>query len=420
MQDDELLFFKNRLSKIEPLLALKQRHINSLLEITEAINYNMPLLALIRLYESILLAQIGVRYVKLMVKENNDEWKCVSEVIPPGFNRSKNEVYEKFKDTHYVTRIDEELYRGFEYVIPVLHKKSPIGFALVGSFSDNEIDTIEEKLKMIQTITNMILVANENKRLFKNQVEQMLLQRELKLAADIQNMLIPLQLLNNEYISSASFYKPHKNIGGDYYDLLEIDDNTVLFCVCDISGKGVPAALLMANFQANLRAIAAQQFPLDYMLHNLNTAVKQITNGEKYITIFLAKYDVSKSKLSYINAGHNPPVLINSDKSFTLLEKGSTIIGMFDNLPSIEIGEVDITDGAKLICFTDGLTETANEKGELFEMERLMQFLQENNNLDIEALNTKLIAEVNRFKGENDFEDDITLLSLSFHCNLKA
>lgn len=420
MQDDELIFFKNRLSKIEPLLALKQRHINSLLEITEAINYNMPLLALIRLYESILLAQIGVRYVKLMVKENNDEWKCVSEVIPPGFNRSKNEVYEKFKDTHYVTRVDEELYRGFEYVIPVMHKKSLIGFALVGSFSDNEIDTIEEKLKMIQTITNMILVANENKRLFKNQVEQMLLQRELKLAADIQNMLIPLHLLNNEFIRSASFYKPHKNIGGDYYDLLEIDDYTVLFCVCDISGKGVPAALLMANFQANLRAIAAQQYPLDYMLHNLNTAVKQITNGEKYITIFLAKYDIRKSRLTYINAGHNPPVLINSDNSFTLLEKGSTIIGIFDKLPSIETGEVDITDGAKLICFTDGLTETANEKGDLFEMERLLLFLQENNNLDIEALNTKLIADVNKFKGENDFEDDITLLSLSFHSGLKA
>jgi sigma-B regulation protein RsbU (phosphoserine phosphatase) len=313
-----------------------------------------------------------------------------------------------------VTALNDPALEGFEYIIPVLHKKKPIGFSFIGNFASNELDTIEEKLKMIQTITNIILVANENKILFKNQMEQMLLQKELKVAADIQNLLIPSSLIDNEYVTAAAFYKPHKNVGGDYYDLIQTGENEIVFCICDISGKGVPAALLMANFQANLRAIVARGYNLDTTVTLLNKKVKEITQGEKFITLFIAKYNFSTRKLQYVNAGHNPPISIYKE-SVNLLDKGCTIIGMFDELPFLAVGEEMMPEGSKLICFTDGLTEASNESNELFELDRLITFIKDNNHLDVNQINADLVDRINLFKGENDFDDDLTLLSLCFH-----
>lgn len=413
----EIDFYKSRLSKLEPLFALKQQQINSLLEITEAVNNNWPINALVRVYESILIAQLGIQKIALLVKGDGNKWECISYTgADTAFQQlDYNQFAEKFHDLTTVSTVSGYELPEFEFVIPVAHKKNVIGLAFLGDFrAGEELDTKEEKLKFTQTITNIILVANENKRLFKSQMDKAILEKELKLAADMQNMLVPTTMISNEHIETAAFYKPHKDIGGDYYDFIKISEEEFVFCISDISGKGVPAALLMANFQANLRAIVARNYSLDTVVDLLNRKVGEITKGEKFITLFIAKYNMKTRMLEYVNAGHNPSIL-HSASGVELLDKGCTILGMFDLLPFINTGEVRIEPGALLINYTDGLTEATNEKGELFEVEGLMAYIAGHYSHPLNMFNANLVEHINEFKGSEDFDDDLTLLTVRFH-----
>jgi len=398
------------------MFALKQQQINSLLEITEAVNNNWPIHALVRVYESILIAQLGIQKIALLIKDS-DRWLCLSYTgADPAFAQMNYaEFVAPFLELNSVSSVNSYELPEFEFVIPVAHKKNTIGLAFIGDFrSGEELDTKEEKLKFTQTITNIILVANENKRLFKSQLDKAILEKELKLAADMQNMLVPSTMMNNEVIETAAFYKPHKDIGGDYYDFIKLNDDEFVFCISDISGKGVPAALLMANFQANLRAIVARNYSLDTVVNLLNRKVGEITKGEKFITLFIAKYNIKTRLLQYVNAGHNPSILYCGGE-VELLDKGCTILGMFDNLPFINIGEVRIPQGGLLINYTDGLTEASNDKDELFEVEGLLDYIKKNHEAPLYLFNNTLVEHINNFKGSDDFDDDLTLLTVRFH-----
>ena len=168
------------------------------------------------------------------------------------------------------------------------------------------------------------------------------MKKELELAAQVQTLLIPDQLPKDDAIEMAAIYQPHRDIGGDYYDYLEVNEDEIVFCIADISGKGIAAALLMANFQAQLRAYLRQNYlPITDFIQQLNKNVNQITRGDKFITMFLAKYNKATRVLKYINAGHNPPVLLQNGKS-QLLDKGCTILGMFEELPFVNMQEITL------------------------------------------------------------------------------
>lgn len=414
-QFSEIDFFKKRLSGTERLLAIKQQQIDSLLEITRAVNNNMPITALARIYENILHAQLGVKQIALFIREIDDKWMCITPGNLPG-NILNYDVQVKFSLFSFITpvaAIKDETLTDFEFLIPVMHKKDAIGFALVGAFKSDTSDTKDEKLKFIQTITNIIVVANENKKLFKSQIDQLVMQKELKLAADMQNMLVPTKLPNDEKIEVSAFYKPHKNIGGDYYDFVQINENEVAFCISDISGKGIPAAILMANFQANMRILLTRKYSLQQFIDVLNAKVLEITKGEKFITLFIAVYNFKTRTLTYINAGHNPSLLY-SGSEIHMLDHGCTILGMFDTLPYINFGEVKTEPGSMIVNYTDGLSEAMNNEGKLFEVEGLMNFIHGHNQLPLMDFNTKLIDHVIAFKQDTDFDDDITLLTLRF------
>jgi sigma-B regulation protein RsbU (phosphoserine phosphatase) len=414
-QFSEIDFFKKRLGQTERLLAVKQQQIDALLSITSAVNNNMPNNALARIYESMLHAQLGVSKMALFMTETDNVWTCMTPGVLPAevLNYDVEANFSKFSFITPVAALKDERLAGFEFLIPVTDKKKPIGYVLIGPFGSDQSDTKEEKLKFIQTITNIIVVANENKKLFKSQVDQLMMQKELKLAADMQNMLVPSSLPNNERIEASAFYKPHKNIGGDYYDLVNISDHEIAFCIGDISGKGIPAALLMANFQANLRTLVTRGYPLPQFIDILNTKVCDITKGEKFITLFIALYNFDTRNLAYVNAGHNPSLLYNGTE-IELLEKGCTILGMFDALPYVQFGETTVKPGSMIVNYTDGLSEAANAKGELFEIEGLTDYLTANHEMDLSAFNTKLIERVVEFKQGTEFDDDITLLTLRF------
>jgi sigma-B regulation protein RsbU (phosphoserine phosphatase) len=403
----------NKVAHLERLLTVKQLQINSLLEVSQAINNNFSTSALFRIYEFILRAQMGIQRLLVFIK--NDKWDCVcNSGISDLFREIEVDVdLATFRNIATINVSRNEKLKEFDVIIPVLHKDTPLAYVLIGDLKTDDNDSLEEKLKFIQTITNIVIVAVENKKLFNNQIQQEVMRKELEFAAKMQSMLIPSDLPNNDVIEMASVYLPHHDIGGDYYDCLEISETELLFCIGDISGKGIAAALLMANFQANLRGEVSKLDNLGEFVQYLNVKVNQITKGEKFITLFIGVYDSETRILRYVNAGHNPPLLLK-DGTIIELDKGCTLLGMFEALPVMRIGKEKIPEGAVLINYTDGLIDFENGKGEYFSQERLESFLISNGELKMEDFNKGLLKYVSDFKGEGLFIDDITILSCRF------
>ncbi|MDX2002903.1 MAG: PP2C family protein-serine/threonine phosphatase [Chitinophagales bacterium] len=404
---------EDKLAHLERLLTVKQLQINSLLEVSQAINNNFSTSALFRIYEFILRAQMGIQRLLVFIK--NDRWDCVC-------NSGITDMYKQisvdidliqFRNIATLTNTRNEKLREFDVIIPVYHKDIPLAYVLIGDLKTDDNDSVEEKLKFIQTITNIVIVAVENKKLFNSQIQQEVMRKELEFAAKMQSMLIPSDLPNNSKVEMASVYLPHHDIGGDYYDCIELSETELAFCIGDISGKGIAAALLMANFQANLRTEIVKQSDLAEFIQLLNVKVNQITKGEKFITLFLGVYNYETRVLRYVNAGHNPPLLVQGNQIIEL-DKGCTLLGMFEQLPAIKIGEVTLANNSVLINYTDGLIDFENANDEFFSLDRLESFLSSNYHLGMAEFNKKLLDYVSDFKGEALFIDDITILSCRF------
>lgn len=389
--------------KLERELNLKQLQINSLLSITQAINNNVKAPELFAMYRSFLTWEMEIKKMCLFILEE-DNWKCVSNegVSEEILSHATNVDLSKFEKLQNLSKEKEDYFLSqFDVVIPVHHKKSPIAYTLIGGFEEEE--DMYNKVRFITTITNIIAVAIENKRLFKWQTEQ-------ELAIEMQQMLIPSGLPQLKEFELASIYKPKLGVGGDYFDCLQVDEQKYVFCVADISGKGVGAALLMANFQASFRSLIQQGKPLEEFIHDLNLGLYQVTGGEKFLTLFLVEYDLENKKLRYINAGQNPPVMVMNEEVYEL-NKGCTILGAFKKLPMVEVGESELKGEILLCIYTDGLTDTQNGQGDYFAGEILASFTKNNRKLSAKDFNESLQNRLMEFKGEQDYPDDFTVLS---------
>lgn len=402
------------IEQLEHELNLKQLQIKSLLTITQAINENISADSLFNMYKSFLSWEMGVERMLLYIK-NENEWECVSRIHEEN-NIDKGTleiILSQYNRLHTIKKNDPAELHAFDILIPVYHKKMPLAYALIGGIKQK--DDIYNKIQFITTITNIVAVAIENKRLFKRQLEQERYDREINLAREVQQMLIPENLPYGDRYQFGSIYKPHLNVGGDYIDFLKFDEDRFVFCIADISGKGVAAAILMANFQAIIQSLVYQYRDLETFIFALNETVYQrITKSDKYITFFVAEVDVKKRKLKYINAGHYPPILCMGGK-VQRLTKGCTVIGAFEKMPFIEEETIDLEKESLILTFTDGLTELKNERGEYLQDEQLEKFVCNHNHSSVNDFNERLLSEIDKFKGSKNYSDDIAILT----CKIK-
>jgi phosphoserine phosphatase RsbU/P len=408
----ELNEIKRTLSRIEKLereVNLKQLQINSLLAITQAINENVASDGLFNMYNSFLRWEIGIRKMALYFKESG-AWQCMSSlgIDEKLLEQDISSELSRFRSTKGLEDANHPLIKEFDLVIPVMHKDDAIAYAFVGGFGDDE--DVYNKVQFVTTITNVIAVAIENKRLFKQQMRQEVLNREVEVAAQIQRTLVPSRLPSGKNYQLSSIYKPHFAVGGDYFDVVEFSDGHLFFCIADITGKGVSAALLMANFQANFHALVARRPSLEDIVHELNAAVWRVTQGDKFITLFLAKYEIATRTLHFINAGHTPPLLVANGEVIPL-KNGCISLGWLPELPFLELGGICLTEESVIFTYTDGLTDVQNKSGEAFGEENLTAFLTANCTLSAKALNTQLLDHIEQYRERTPFPDDITVLT---------
>ena len=317
----------------------------------------------------------------------------------------------EFKGVNTIISIEnpkDKRFEVFDTLIPVLHKGKDLACLFVNR---NLTESSETSTTYLQAITNIIIVAIENKRLAERQLKGEALRKELEIAKDVQNFLFPENLPYGIRLKLEASYLPHHSVGGDYYDYIPINQNQFLICIADVSGKGVPAAIIMSNFQATLRTMIRQTPNLLEIVEALNYQLLEHAKGENFITFFAAIYDHKLKTMVYINSGHNHPILMDSKNGMKMLDEGSTILGVFHPLPFINEGFITDLEDFYLFLYTDGVTETSNEKGEEYGVERLVDFISNNMNKDLRKVHKEIIASLDSFKGSKEYHDDITMLS---------
>lgn len=405
-----------RLDRLTEKLQLNHFKLTSLLDITKAINDNTPVDELLEVYQSIIHGQLGISKLMLFNKHNN--WDCLLQFgIEKDVEKiNAAELFDEYNGISLLQSNSALEQAGFDILIPVHHKSEPLAYLVIGDLDEDElkISPAIKHMNFIQTITNILVVAIENKRLVNESIAQERTKKEFELAGEMQSMLVPQDFNIHPDFEVSVFYQPHLQLGGDYYDVIPLNENEIILCIADVSGKGVAASFLMANLQANLHALVNHtDYSLRDIVEELNGKVNKSARGEKFITLFIAKLNFKSGSMRYINAGHNPPVILNNENLY-LLENGCIGLGMLDEIPEIKEGHVRLKGETIAVCYTDGVTELENPKNQEFGVERLGELILNHSNLSMDDLNKTIVNEMDNFRENSPYFDDTALLSCRF------
>ncbi|MEY3198937.1 MAG: hypothetical protein RJA13_895 [Bacteroidota bacterium] len=401
---------------LENQIKVKDFKLNSLLEITTAINSNYGVDQLIRIYAFILKEQLG--FQRFILFNEQEDWNCLLKV---GFKGKVKDIdvkrdLSRFKEITVIESSQSKLLAEFDVIIPVYHKEKPLAYLLLSGIKNTETDTTENKAdrSFVQTLTNIIVVAIENKRMAKQSIVQERIKKELEVASEMQKLLFPSDLPSNRRMDISAKYTPRHEVGGDYYDFIPLGDDEYIICIADVSGKGIGAAMLMANFQATIRTLFNyQRFEMEFLMEELNKKVMKSAKGEKFITFFIAHYNATSRELKYVNAGHNHPFITNGRK-VEMLSEGCIGLGMLDELPFIHIGKKILKPNTTIVLYTDGIVELENDKEEYFGIEKLVKLVHSYYPLKMEDMNNLIFSKLDEWRGDLNLVDDTAIFSCRF------
>jgi phosphoserine phosphatase RsbU/P len=400
-------------SDIQYQIELKDIKLQALLEITNAINSNLPIEQLLNLFSFILKEQLGFK--KFILLHHQEEWNCLVKTGYKGKIELKEveKDFERFKEITLVESSINSIIKEFQAIVPVFHLNKALAYLLISSSSiSHELEP--SHFSFTQTLANIIAVAIENQRLVKQNIIKERISKDLEVASEMQKLLFPSELPSNRKMDLSARYIPRHAIGGDYYDFIPLGDEEYIICIADVSGKGISAALLMANFQATIRTLFKyQRFEMTFLMEELNKKVMKSTKGEKFITFFIAHYNAHSRKMKYVNAGHNQPFLLHGRK-ITTLNEGCIGLGMLDELPYVNVGKLTLSPNTTFVLYTDGVVELENKDGEQFGVNRLIENVKAYSTLKMEDMNNILFSKLDEWKGELNFVDDTAVFSCKF------
>jgi sigma-B regulation protein RsbU (phosphoserine phosphatase) len=218
-------------------------------------------------------------------------------------------------------------------------------------------------------------LALENAQLHRALLEKERLEREMALARDIQRSLLPETPPRLPGFDIAVTNEPCYEVGGDYYDFLPLDPDTLLVVIADVEGKGMSSAMIMSNVQATLRALVPNLHSPDHLAESLNHMILAGTRGGKYLTMFLGLIDIPRQAIAYVNCGHVPPAVVKTQGEPAELTEGGMVVGLFDDV-RYNTGQFKFQTGDVLVLCTDGITESMDEAQEEYGMERVVNCVQ--------------------------------------------
>jgi phosphoserine phosphatase RsbU/P len=392
-------------------LKISKFKLDSLLDITLSINANLPREDLLSKYEHILRDSLGIG--KILIFKRSVTWECI---MNGGFQKQLEQidVESRLLNITEIAYVTPDLgFEGVDIIIPVYNNNIHLAFVFIGDIEEEGegMSPVLKHLNFIQTISSIIIVAIENIRLFNESLRQIAMKKELEVAARMQKLLIPddSNMPVNPRVVVNGFYYPHYEVGGDYYDCIKLSHAKTGFCIADVSGKGISAAMLMSNFQASLRALFTHNVNLVALISKLNSIVAMNAAGEKFITFFVARYDHDTGILEYINAAHNPPVIYNTVTGAVNHLRASCVgLGMLDEIPPFKKSQIFVSEYSKLVCYTDGLSELMGEDGKEIGTDIIIRHI--SNTQPVEANIIGMISELGLPDNNPSTFDDVSII----------
>ena len=418
----------NQLNNLNNNLNVKVRQLSSLSELGKEFNSNFTNREnIIKLLSYSLLGNFGIKDFIIIARDKSGEFNLLKEnkkidisefdlkkLFPAGI------IPEQFKSTlilqsnSSVPFLDFLYKHGFEIVIPTIIKNEIDYIICIGkklnktSYSDTDIEFLE-------SIVNLSLISIQNTELFREFLEKQKIENELKIAREIQLALLPNIIPEIPGYDIAGENISALQVGGDYYDIIKLTDTKTALVIADVSGKGTPASLLMANIQSAVHSYLKLYTEIDFdiakVTEKINELIYENTSSEKFITFFWGILDSAQNTFEYINAGHNPPYLLHENKIIPLTE-GGFMIGILDFGINYEVGKINLEKDDVLVFYTDGVTEAMNKTGEEFGDDRLTDIMKNCK----ECSSKKILEEINHslleFAVDTPQYDDITAIVL--------
>lgn len=292
--------------------------------------------------------------------------------------------------------------------VPLWNNKEIIGIIYADRISNLE-QFKDEDLKLLTLLSNLAAVKIENSRLTDQAIEKEKMEKELALAAKIQEDFLPKENPPCKKFEIVGYNTPCHQVGGDYYDFIDIDPSRLGIVVADVSGKGVGASLLMASLRAALQSEVHAKYNIEEMAVKLNNFVHRSSAPNSFITFFFCELNKESGELKYINAGHNPPLIIDKKGKITRLESSGLCLGMFP-ASTYEVKKVTMSVGEMAVLYTDGITESRNKDNKEFDEKGLIKLLRKHPKLKASKILKKINEELESFTAGADRMDDMTLV----------
>jgi serine phosphatase RsbU (regulator of sigma subunit) len=294
-------------------------------------------------------------------------------------------------------------------VLGLKRRHELLGVLVLGAKNSGEFYDAED-LDLLSTVARETAVALENIELFEEVARSRELRRELEDASEVQAQLFPTAVPRLPGAQVVGHCFPSRAVAGDYYDFLELPGHKIGLAISDVSGKGMSASLLMASVQGVLRSQAATVENLADLAGKINCQLRASSRGTKYCTMFYGVYDDARRELEYVNAGHNPPLVVRGD-DIQFLQPTGLPLGLFAEV-SHASRRVTLAPGALLVLYSDGITETRNARGDYYGIDRLVSAVMRARNGDAERIAARILADVRDFEAGAPLEDDQTLVLL--------
>jgi sigma-B regulation protein RsbU (phosphoserine phosphatase) len=399
-------------------LGHKIQQLDTLFDLSQEFNRTLDADHAVKLLSFALMGQLLVgRYVFLLCEEGGRLEPVASRKAEP----LDAETRARLGALKRLAVIDDEAgewgelrERGFALALPLRMKEETRGVLLLGprrTGAPFEVDDID----FLTALGALVLNSVENARGVAALVEKERLEEELRLAREIQERLLPQAVPAFPTLDLAALALPSRFVAGDYFDLMRLDDDRLLFAVADVSGKGMPASLLMANLQACLHvlrgSIADGLLGLADATARINEVIHHNTGMTSFITFFWGVYDRRDGRVHYVNAGHNYPMLARADGAVERLETGGVLLGVLQGMPYAE-GTTTLGPGDTLALFTDGVTEAWNalDADDEYGEERLLDRLTACRTESAQTVLDAVREDVRRFTGGGPLDDDLTLV----------
>ncbi len=408
----------HEIKNVNRTLDEKVQELRTLFELSKEFNSIFDREKLLKLFSFTLMGQVGASRYAVCLRDGET---VSSRVDTKSLGEFKNVMFENISSPVLVSDLQRRKVllslrerctsQGIVALIPLQAQNEVRGMLCLGDRLRGGAYSMAD-LEFIYSLGNLAIISLENTRLFYEAVEKQKMENELNIAREIQKGLLPRSLPVIKGLDVAALNISSKQVGGDYYDVIALENGNYAIAIGDVSGKGTPASLLMANVQATIRTLVQFNLPLSEMTMRVNHLICENTGNDKFITFFWGIFDPRTRLFRYVNAGHNHPFVVRSTGPIERLKEGGIILGVMKEAVPYQEGSIQLSRGDVVVMFTDGISEAMNKEGLDYTEERVEQFLRNVAPSSAQSILENIQNEIARYTSGAPQSDDITLVVL--------